>query len=290
MHEGGRAGVGLVVFTDLDACLLDERTYSFEAAREALEALSRKSVPVVPVTSKTRLEVAALAVDIGLDGPWIVENGGAIVLPRRGATEAAGSSSAGDRDVLPLGVPRPRLVAALEEMAREAGTHVRGFASFDRETVSALTGLDPEAADRALAREYDEPFILEEPVALEALARLAAIRGLELTGGGRFHHLSGPSDKGKAVVRLLSLLEAELGEMVSIGLGDSPNDLPMLAAVDRPIVVPRADGRPDVLVSRGLPRAELAPCPGPRGWNLAIMAVLEGRRLPAVGGSEEARP
>ena len=36
---GTDASTDLVVFTDLDGCLLDERTYSFGPAREALERL-----------------------------------------------------------------------------------------------------------------------------------------------------------------------------------------------------------------------------------------------------------
>jgi mannosyl-3-phosphoglycerate phosphatase len=73
-----------------------------------------------------------------------------------------------------------------------------------------------------------------------------------------------------------------------VGLGDALNDLPLLEAVDRPIVVPRRDSTVDPELARALPRAELAPAPGPVGWNAAVMIVLAGGTLPAVSGGDAA--
>jgi hypothetical protein len=47
--------------------------------------------------------------------------------------------------------------------------------------------------------------------------------------------------------------------------------------------VPREAGV-DPLVARLLPDAERAPAPGPAGWAEAVLAVLDGRTLPTVGG------
>lgn len=283
-------GPRLVVFTDLDGCLLEERTYSFEPALEALEALRRSGVPLVPATSKTRREVEALACEIGIEGPWIVENGGAIVLPRAGpGAMPAGAFHDGSSVVVPLGVPREVLVRALDEIAREAGTIVRGFASLPREAVAALTDLAGDAVDRALAREYDEPFVAKELEAVPRLVEAAAARGLRITRGGRFCHLTGETDKGRAVARLLEILAAGGESLTSVALGDSPNDLGMLQVSDRPIVVPRPGGSPDAVLAERLPRAERAPWPGPRGWNAAVLAVIGGSRLPLVSDAEEAR-
>jgi len=54
--------------------------------------------------------------------------------------------------------------------------------------------------------------------------------------------------------------------------------------VERPIVVPRPSGGPDPALAAALPGAELAPAPGPVGWNAAVLALLEGGRLPRVDG------
>ena len=46
-----------ILFTDLDGTLLDGRTYSFEKAKPALEAIQRLRIPLVFVSSKTRGEI-----------------------------------------------------------------------------------------------------------------------------------------------------------------------------------------------------------------------------------------
>jgi mannosyl-3-phosphoglycerate phosphatase len=103
-----------------------------------------------------------------------------------------------------------------------------------------------------------------------------------VTRGGRFFHLTGPTDKGRAVLELLRLYPGNGSGRVAVALGDSPNDLSMLQAVDRPIVVPRPGGACDETLAAALAGSERAPAPGPGGWNEAVLAVLRGERLPAL--------
>jgi predicted mannosyl-3-phosphoglycerate phosphatase (HAD superfamily) len=100
-----------------------------------------------------------------------------------------------------------------------------------------------------------------------------------VTHGGRFFHLLGPHDKGRAVRQVLALY----GPVYAIGLGDSANDVPMLAAVDEPILMPGPDGAIKAELRHALPRAIPAPAPGPRGWSLAVLGALErARRISAL--------
>jgi phosphoserine phosphatase len=68
-----------------------------------------------------------------------------------------------------------------------------------------------------------------------------------------------------------------------VGLGDAANDLPMLRAVDRPIVMPRPGGALDPTLAAALPHAERARAAGPGGWAAAVLDVLAGESLPKVG-------
>lgn len=287
MSQAGVAA-GFVVFTDLDGCLLDEQTYAWAPAEPALARLREERVPVVLCSSKTREEIEALAAELALAGPYIAENGSVIVVPAGHLpVDPPGARRAGGRLVVATGVPRDRLVRALAELAALTGVRVRGFAGRSAAELSRLTGLDVAAAARAGRREYDEPFqILDDPArGLPALERAARARGLRVTAGGRFLHLTGDTDKGRAVERLLAWYRADGRRIASVGLGDAANDLPMLRAVNRPILIPRPDGRPDAALARALPDAECAPRPGPAGWNAAMLAVLDGDRLPAVAGA-----
>jgi len=260
-----------LVATDLDGTLLDAETHGFGPARPAVEALRRAGIPLVLCSSKTRAEMVPLAAAIGASGPLVVENGGAIVEPG-GA-------------VLVLGVERDRLLAELPAVAREAGVRVRSFAEMSAGEVAALTGLPEGQAELALRREYDEPFVVEDPPAHDAevdsrLERAARRRGLQVTRGGRFHHLAGAADKGRALRAILRTAPAD-GDVV--GLGDAPNDLPLLLATTRPIVMPRPDGTLDPDLVARLPGAERAPGPGPAGWSAAVLVTLAGGALPRVG-------
>jgi hypothetical protein len=74
----------LLVATDLDGTLLDERSYEWEPARPALAALAEAGALLVLASSKTRSEMEPLAAGLGFSSPLIVENGGAVLVPRPG--------------------------------------------------------------------------------------------------------------------------------------------------------------------------------------------------------------
>jgi len=277
------AGLGgeLLVFSDLDGCLLDERTYRWDAARPALDALRSRGVPLLLCSSKTRAEMEALAGGLGLPWPFIVENGGALVIPAGRAAGAASDERPREPRVVVLGTPARLLMKALDEIVAETGARLRVFGDLPASEIEDLTGLSGPSIDLARRREFDAPFLVE-PDALDAVARAAEARGLRVTRGGRFFHLTGPTDKGRAVLELLRLFPANGSARVTVALGDSPNDLPMLEAVDRPIVVPRHGGECDEALASRLAGAERAPAPGPPGWNDAVLAVLRGERLPLL--------
>ena len=63
------------------------------------------------------------------------------------------------------------------------------------------------------------------------------------------------------------------GEVETIGLGDSLNDLPMLAAVDIPVLVQKKDHTWENI---DLPELRRIPGVGPQGWSRAIKEILGG--------------
>ncbi|MGH9333921.1 MAG: HAD-IIB family hydrolase, partial [Vicinamibacteria bacterium] len=199
-----------LVATDLDGCLLDATTYSFESARPALSLLAARRIPLVLASSKTRAEMVPLARDISRGISLIVENGGALLVPEGELSrEPEGASLRGGFWTLVLGTPRMQIVGALDAIVRETGAVVRPFLGLDSREVQRLTGLASDAAELAMEREYDEPFLLEDEGAVESMTRNAAGRGLRITRGGRFWHLTGETDKGRALGVLLRLYANE---------------------------------------------------------------------------------
>jgi len=258
------------VFTDLDGTLLDKETYSWDKAAPALSACRDARVPVVMVSSKTRAEMVVLARDLGLSlYPFVAENGGAVFFPERGPLPVPPDARpAGDGwHAWELGAPYPDLVAALREIRDALSLSVEGFSDLSPVQIARRTGLSEEEAALAARREYDEPFFAEEGQA-RRLAQAAEKKGLFVTLGGRAHHLHGNTDKGRAVARLAALFRRANPGVVSMGLGDGPNDVSMLREVRVPVWLGPKDLAPDI------PRLVLPPPAGPEGWNLAVSSFL----------------
>ncbi len=268
-----------VFFTDLDGTLLDHATYRWTAARGALAAIRRRGSPLVVVTSKSRAEVLPLLRDLGRCDPFVVENGGAIYLPTGYFPFSVKGTRRAGRNWMrfSLGTPRRKLVAALKKAARRAGVRVRGFAQMTGAQVAAATGLGPAEARRALRREYDEPFlILDDGVrAWPRLREEIRRQGLHATSGSRFFHILGRNDKGVAVRHLIRWFRrGRRAPLRTVGLGDSPNDINLLRAVEVPILVARPGGRYDPETRLAVPGVRRAGGVGPEGWDRAVKSLL----------------
>lgn len=268
----------IVVFTDLDGSLLDSATYSFEAAKVALQALQALHIPLVLTSSKTRAEMEPIRFRLDHREPFIVENGGGVYVPKgQFDFPLMGAMLRGAYQVIDLGVPYTKVRAALKEIAQGLSATVRGFGDMTVDEIAERTGLSPGEALLARQREYDEPFLIEGSASPpEEVTRQAEDRGLRYTAGGRFFHLMGKSDKGQACRYLIECYRrqrAAKGEgFLTVGVGDSLNDLPMLAVVDRPILVQKPDGSYDPRIV--LPNLTHASGIGPVGWNQAILDLL----------------
>ena len=259
-----------IFITDLDGTLLDARDYSFAAAGKALAALQAQDIPLVLCSSKTRAEIEALRIELGNKHPFISENGGGIFIPDDYFDFPFEAESAGSYRLIRLGKPYPSIREQFTRLRDRLHAHVRGFADMSVAEVAVLTGLSEQAASLAIQRDFDEPFVFEDAVDGTFLHAIEA-EGLHWTQG-RIFHIMGDHDKGRAVHLLLSLYRRRYGAITSTGLGDAYNDLPLLEAVDRPILVRHEDGGFDERVN--LSHAMRTQQPGPAGWNEAVLQCL----------------
>ena len=226
-------------------------------------------------TSKTRLETERWRRALANVHPFIVENGGAVFVPEGYFGPDAGFDKRdGGYGILEFGRPYAEIRQALEGIRASTGLPLRGFGDMTVEEIAERCGLTRQDAALAAMREYDEPFIGIEEGMLPRVVQEAEARGFQVVSGGRFYHLVGGSDKGRAVRALRSLYEVSRGRVSTIGLGDSANDEPMLRAVDIPVLVRRPDGSHLEVVD--LPELIIAPYAGPEGWRDAILGILGG--------------
>lgn len=257
----------LVVFTDLDGTLLDHETYSFDAAREALALLERHAIPLVLATSKTAAEVAPLQKALGIVEPAIVENGAGVCCP---------SGYFPAPPALPSQIDRREILRRLDRVEPRFRAGFSGFHDWSAEEVSARTGLSLEAAERACDRHWSEPGLWSgTPADLDAF--MAAISPIRAVQGGRFLTLTGGATKADAM-RALCRAYAERApdtEIVTVALGDAPNDEEMIGAADFGVIVANpAHPNMPVLAGEKTGHVRRTALAGPAGWNEAIKDIV----------------
>jgi len=267
-------GNNAVIFSDLDGTLLDHDTYSFEQALPALKLVEKKNIPLVICTSKTRSEIDLYRQLLRNSSPFISENGGGIFIPE--GYFKAGFEEAKEIDgylVVELGTPYEQLVDALKTISKETGIKITGFSDMSVSELSEATGMDEKQAGLAKQRDYSEPFIVDASEQdIKTIRDKIDAAGYNYTRGGRFHHIMGNSDKGKAVRILSGIYEKETGGVKTIALGDSLNDLPMLKEAEIPVLVQKKDGNYDRNIK--LNNLVWANGIGPVGWNSAILKLF----------------
>jgi mannosyl-3-phosphoglycerate phosphatase len=263
-----------IVFTDLDGTLLDSGTYSYRKSLSAINRLKEKGIPIIFCSAKTRAEQEIYRRELGLFHPFVVENGGAVFIPRGYFPFSFDYHKAVD-DLLAieLAIPRDRVKKMLARIGREDDFRFKGFTDMSAAEVAEITGLNLESARLAQQREYDEPVKLDssrEKDLSKFLSQLGEV-GLSWSYGGRLYHVMGGGGKGKAVQILAGLYRRMLGNIRTVGLGNGMNDLPMLSQVDIPILVQK---RGNSWEDMNMPRLRKVQGVGPEGWSKAIAEVF----------------
>ncbi len=254
-----------VLFTDLDGTLLDLYDYSYDVALPTLEALKLRNIPVVFCTAKTFAENEYYRKELGIEDPFIVDNGGAIFIPDNYFSFGFECKKKDNYCVVELGVSYTELRGALKEIREETGFKITGFGDMTAEEVAANANLSVDKAKLAKDKQYNESFIFDEQKEKETiLFEKIREKGFNSTHGGRYYGIHGKNvDKGKAVKILTELFEKEYEEVKTIGVGDSKNDIPMLKAVEQPAIVKNKKG---AWLDISLSNLYKAKGEGPEGW------------------------
>jgi len=267
-----------IIFSDLDGTLLDHNTYSYGAAKPALELVALNEIPLILTSSKSLAEIEEIQRELGIKHPFIVENGGAICFPR-GHFELQGDLTViGNFEIKSLSPAYDDILQVLAEIREKTNFQFKGFNDMSLQDITTLTELPPAKAEKAKRRLCSEPLVWEDTTEnFQEFTEHLRKKGLKLLKGGRFYHLMGNTDKGKAVLHLLDLFKNKYpqSQFETIGIGDSPNDIEMLKEVNIPVLVQRADGTYiDVSFEKKVIYADGT---GPIGWNKAIMEILTKR-------------
>ncbi|WP_188020327.1 HAD-IIB family hydrolase [Deferribacter autotrophicus] len=264
----------IVIFSDLDGTLLDHNTYSYDAAKEALSIIKKKNIPLIFTTSKTRAEVLKLQEDMGVDYPFIVENGGGIIFREKDIDENLKKKVQEIGEgfyALILGAKRNDLIRFGQSLKKKY--NLKLFSEMSDDELMEIMSLPFERLSLSKMREFSEPFILEDKCAVEELLREVEKSDFKILKGGRFYHLVGKhQDKGKAVEKVKEFYVKKYEKIVTIGVGDSSNDIDLLKEVEYPILVKKWDGKHVECSVKNVIKSNFI---GPEGFNYEVIDLLK---------------
>ncbi len=262
-----------VVFSDIDGTLIDTFTHEYGQSIEILRKLKEASIPVVLCSSKTRAEQEAIRKDLNLeDEPFIVENGGAIIIPKGYFKEF---SFVDGLIIIELGGQASEIQRTLNEI-RKDGIVFKGVSDVSIDQLAEIVGMTHDEASRMSMRRYGETILEINISDKNKFENTLREKGLTVVHGGRYFDVTFGNDKGKAVKILSDLYRKKMGdETVFVGVGDSPNDVPMLKSVDLPIIVQMYNG---VWTELDIPEVIRVNGIGPSGWENVFVKIMEEDR------------
>lgn len=265
----GEAILKIIFLTDLDGTLLNFDNFSFEAIRADLLEFIKSGIDIIPVSSKTRPEMIKFCSALGVDLPFIYENG---------AGFCSDAKTSNQNDVI-LGRPVDELMQIWDaSIPVELKADCKFLSAMEIEECSALLGLSGEPLALALARSYTALLkFTGDKTALTLLNIYVERAGLTLQKGGRVFCLSGLHNKASFINRFRQKISGQRimdrPENIIIAFGDGNNDIPMLNAADFACIIPRPNGEhlpPDKITTKKI----IASQPAPLGWIETAEAAL----------------
>jgi mannosyl-3-phosphoglycerate phosphatase len=230
-----------IIFADIDGTILDANN-SFQETKPIIRQLLGQGAILVLCSSKTKGEIEFYQKKLDVKDPFVVENGGAIFIPKNYFPfPIPGSKSTCEYEIVELGMSYATVREKLAKACTKAGVTVVGFGDMSFDKIAANSKLPLPLAVLAKKRMYEEPFVMNQKDK-KRLEEALETEGLTLTSGDVYMHVGGNTDKGKATTVLKKLFQKKYGNIVTYGVGNSQNDLPMLSAVNVPMLVRRTWG------------------------------------------------
>ena len=264
-----------VIFTDIDGTLLDSYLPDIKKAKKLVEKTLQNGIHLILCSSKTELEQNIIRSNIELHEPFIVENGGATIIPVGyfNKSKIIHSKKFQKNYIIETGGPAYRIRSLLKKIRTKYDINFKGVSDLSITELSKITRLPQEYAKRMMKRKYSETIVQIDNNDIPKFENILEKVGLKMIPGGQYFDITLGNDKGTAVKILIDIFRKEYeNNVIFFGIGDSKNDEPMLSLVDIPMLVQKSDGSWERLQIDKLQKVHGI---GPKGWEIAFEQILK---------------
>ena len=255
----------IIVFTDLDGTLLHRDTFQFDTIKDYIKSLINKGVIIIPNSSKTETEIEKFNEELGVNLPFISENGASI--------HGLNLITSNFPDKLIVSREKEELLRIFEnkvpEKLKQKCFQISKMSKKDQENI---LGQKDEKLKNALNRKYTLPFLFKgDKNEKNRLLKLLNTNSLTLQEGGRVSNLCDNVNKVKSMNRVVKILKKIKEKIITIAVGDNYNDLDMLKNCDIPCLVFNDQFKLDQI---NIDNLIFSNKPSPEGWADVIKKAL----------------
>ena len=255
----------LIIFTDLDGSLLHRDNFGFEEIKDYIKSLIDNGIIIIPNTSKTEKEIKEFIKELGLDLPFISENGSSI--------HGLNLINSNFPNEIILSRDKHKLIEIFNlKVPEKLKAKCKFISDMNLEQQTKIFGLKENNLKNALRRKYTIPFLFEgNKIEKNELLEILRSSSMKMQDGGRVINLGDNTDKVKSMNQVLKIYKKIENKIKVIGVGDNFNDLDMLRNCDIPCLVFNDQFKQDRI---NIDNLIISNKPSPEGWADVIKTAL----------------
>ena len=267
--------ITLLIFTDIDGTLINNDTFYEGENIKIAETLSEHNHILIYNSSKTFNEIIHMQKRFNTSFPFICETGGGIY-HKNLFNQVSDKLREGYSIMYEAKKIETFRDIIKEEIQKNFKNDLDMFDDLCLDEKSRLSGL--RGNDLHLASERDFSMLISwksDELRYSKFESVLHGYGLKLIKGGRFCHICASHDKGQAVTFFLNQIKSSgmYNKIITIGIGDSTNDLEMLRNVDYACVV-KSENNSELMKKIDNNKIVLSINHAPEGWAECIHDIF----------------
>ena len=255
----------LIIFTDLDGTLLHRETFKFDPIKDYIKELINNEIIIIPNSSKTEKEIEKFNEELGVELPYISENGSSI--------HGLNLINSNFPNKIILSREKEELLKIFNlKIPEKIRDKCLLISKLDKKRQEIIFGQKDAKLKDVLNRKYTLPFLFSgEKKEKNRLLKILNANSLTLQEGGRVSNLCDNVDKVKSMNKVIRILKKTEDKIKTIAVGDNYNDLDMLKNSDVPCLVFNDQFKLDQI---NIANLVFSNQPSPEGWADVIKMAL----------------